>query len=139
MTSLYGASRASRALETLHASQDSSTISWGPAESSLAASDLRVTFWYGVNPPGALAMQVQGDATRDPEEPRRKATPRGVEGAGRTPHLQEHLLGQFLGQGPVAQHLQSYPEDRAAIPVVEPGDGGLYLRASEACHELLVR
>src|SRR5215213_3961898 len=36
MTSLYGASRESRALETRHASQDSSTISWGPAESSLA-------------------------------------------------------------------------------------------------------
>src|SRR5919206_2897265 len=37
MTSLYGASRAFRALEIRHDSQDSSTISWGPAESSLAA------------------------------------------------------------------------------------------------------
>src|SRR5829696_2264524 len=100
---------------------------------------MRIFVGYRTNPAGALTIEIQCHAARDPEKPGGKATPRRVEGARRAPYLQEDLLHQLFCQGAVAKDIQPYPKDRAAVAIVERGDGRFDPGAIEAGHEPLVR
>src|SRR5215216_5060665 len=100
---------------------------------------MRISVGLRANPAGTLAEEVHGGTARDPEKPGGEATARRVEGSRRAPHLQEDLLNQLLCQGAVAKDIQPYPEDRAAVAIVERRDGRLDPGAVEAGHELLVR
>src|SRR5215217_927598 len=88
---------------------------------------------------GALAVEINGGATCDPVKPGGEAAARIIEGTRRTPYLQEDILDQLLRRGAVTQDLQAHTEDRAAIAIVELGEGYLDFRSIQVGHELLVR
>src|SRR5215218_7330481 len=87
---------------------------------------------------GTLAVEINGGATRDPVKPGGEAAARRIEGTRRTPHLQEDILDQLLRRGAVTEDLQAHTEDRAAVTIVELGEGYLDFRSFEVSHKLLV-
>ena len=68
---------------------------------------------------------IHGSPMRDREDPRTRGSPLGAVAGRDSPHLDERLLCDLLGDRPIPDDAQRHAEDRACDRVVQVLEGPL--------------